>query len=245
MQSEDDRLAKLAEKLHGVRENLPGASEAVPSTPPSDIRVKRNSGNINFGTQVNIGSAMSKEPLAQPQRRSLNDRVEEIAGIYGVDPRVVWREVLHTRFGVSSVTELSKNQFVEASQALEAYEARLKEQVAESKEQNHVKRLVAEALQIANDRDVYPAMSRFCSREFGETVLNNLSPDQLKLVLKFLEEAAPATPVEPEPPASTAASTSSVSVRGVFLAEAKALVVQYPVHCGAIALVLMIMGKIV
>lgn len=245
MQSGDDGLAKLAEKLHGVRDNLPSASEGTPNMPASDIRVKRNSGNINFGTQVNIGSAMSQEPLAQPQRRSLNDRVEEIAGIYGVDPRVVWREVLHTRFGVSSVTELSKTQFVEASQALDAYEAQLKGHLAESKEQNHVKRLVAEALQIANDRDVYPAMSRFCSREFGETVLNNLSPDQLKLVLKFLEEAAPATPVEPEPRASTAASASSASVRGVFLAEAKALVVQYPVHCGAIALVLMILGKVV
>lgn len=245
MQSEDDRLAKLAERLHGVRDNLPGASEAVPVTLPSDIRVKRNSGNINFGTQVNIGSSPLPEPMAQPQRRSLNDRVEEIAGIYGVDPRVVWREVLHTRFGVSSVTELSKTQFVEASQALDAYEAQLKGHLAESKEQNHVKRLVAEALQIANNRDLYPAMSRFCSREFGETVLNNLSPDQLKLVLKFLEEAAPATPVEPEPRASTGASAPSASVPGVFLAEAKALVVQYPVHCGAIALALMILGKIV
>lgn len=250
MQSGDDRLAKLAEKLHGVRDNLPGANEAAPSVPPSDIRVKRNSGNINFGTQVNIGSSLSPEPMAQPQRRSLNDRVEAIAGGYGVDPRAVWREVLHTRFGVNSVSELSKTQFVEASQALDAYEAQLKGHLAESKEQNHVKRLVAEALQIANDRDVYPAMSRFCSREFGETVLNNLSPDQLKLVLKFLEGAAAAQEasaksVEPEQRAPTASSLPSAFARGAFFAEAKAFAFQYPMHCGAIALVLMILGKIV
>lgn len=246
MQSEDDRLAKLAEKLQGVCESLPDAETKAPSMPQSDIRIRRNSGNVNFGTQVNIGSSMSTEPMASSQRRSLNERVEELAGVYGVDPRVVWREVLHTRFGVSSVGELSKAQYIEAAQALDAYEAQLKAQVADSKEQHHVKRLVAEALQIAHSRDAYQSMTRFCSREFGETALNSLSPDQLKLVLKFLEEptVAQGQPVKESVAEKTAPPAPAAPVRGAFISEAKALVTQYPMHSGAIVLVLLILGKI-
>lgn len=79
MQSGDDGLAQLAEKLHGIRENLPGADGETPNVPASDIRIKRNSGNVNFGTQVNIGAPSYRSRLPS-QRRSLNNRVEEIAG---------------------------------------------------------------------------------------------------------------------------------------------------------------------
>lgn len=243
MQSEDDRLAKLAEKLHGVRDNLPGVDGEAPTMPKSDIRVSRNSGNVNFGTQVNIGNSMSTEPMASSQRRSLNDRVEELAGAYGVDPRVVWREVLHTRFGVSSIGELSKAQYIEAAQALDAYEVQLKGQVADSKEQHHVKRLVAEALQIAHSRDAYQTMIRFCSREFGETALNSLSADQLKQVLKFLEEStiaqdrsAGGRSTESKPPRHSGDS---------FVSGLISLGSQYPMHCGTVAVVLIILGKII
>ena len=64
MQSGDDGLAKLAEKLHGIRESLPGADGETPNVPASDIRIKRNSGNVNFGTQVNIGAPIISEPIA-------------------------------------------------------------------------------------------------------------------------------------------------------------------------------------
>lgn len=64
MQSGDDGLAQLAEKLHGIRENLPGADGETPNVPASDIRIKRNSGNVNFGTQVNIGAPIISEPIA-------------------------------------------------------------------------------------------------------------------------------------------------------------------------------------
>ncbi|MDF3845756.1 hypothetical protein P3W55_28955 [Pseudomonas citronellolis] len=247
MQNGDDGLAKLAEKLHGIRDNLPRTDGETPSMPASDIRVKRNSGNVNFGTQVNIGSSIAPEPIALSQRRSLNGRVEEIAGVFGVDPRAIWREVLHTRFGIGNVGELTKAQYVEATQALDAYEAQLKAQAAESKEQNHVKRLVAEALQIANSRGVYHAMARFCSREFGLTVLNDLSPDQLKLVLKFLDETTLAQdlPTKEAAAGPRASAEPAAPSQGVFFAEAKALVLQYPMHCGAIALALLILGKIV
>ncbi|ELK4791022.1 hypothetical protein [Pseudomonas aeruginosa] len=247
MQSGDDGLAKLAEKLHGIRENLPGADGETPNVPASDIRIKRNSGNVNFGTQVNIGAPIISEPIALSQRRSLNNKVEEIAGIYGVDPRVIWREVLHTRFGIGNVGELSKAQYVEAVQALDAHEAQLKALAAENREQSHVKRLVAEVLQLANSRGAYQDMAKFCSREFGLTVLNDLSPDQLKLVLKYLDEAT----IAQDLPTKEAAAERQTSPRptayslGGFVAEAKALVLQYPIHCGAIALVLLMLGKII
>ncbi|MDH0290603.1 hypothetical protein N7414_15875 [Pseudomonas sp. GD04087] len=249
MQSEDDRLAKLAEKLHGVRDNLPSATPEEHSAAQPDVRVKNNSGNVNFGTQFNIGNTLSSEPIAFSQRRNLNDRVKEIAEGYGLDPRVIWREVIHTRFGVSSVGEISKAQFIEAAQALDVYEALVKAQLAESKEQSHVKRLVAEALQLAHSADVYQAMTRFCSREFGETALNNLNPDQLKQVLKFLDGA---TVVKDEPvkeplveASAASAPAPAVTSQGSFFIEAKGFFLRYPLQCGSIAFALMILGKIV
>jgi len=122
-------------------------------------------------------------PLSPEQRRRLNRLVTEISTDYGVDPRLLWKDVVHTQTGVSKIDDIPRENFSLAEQALLDHPAQLHAQA-------HAKRLVAEVLEIANQRGLYQELTRFCSREFGSTVLNKLSPEQLKAALRFVEDIA-------------------------------------------------------
>lgn len=176
MQSED-RLAKLAEMLKDERGELP---EAHP-TSAAPIKIK-GGGHINLGgTQVNINSVPAPDLLSPEQRRRLNRLVTEISSEHQVDPRLLWKEVVHTRTGVSSIENIPRDKFAEAEQALLDHAEQLHAQA-------HAKRLVDEVEEVAKQRGIYQQMTRFCSREFGSTVLTKLSPVQLKAVLHFVDE---------------------------------------------------------
>lgn len=176
MQS-DDRLAKLAEMLKDERGELP----ETPTPVAAPIKIK-GGGHINLGgTQVNINSAPAPDLLSPDQRRRLNRLVTEISSEHQVDPRLLWKEVVHTRTGVSSIEDIPRDKFAEAEQALLDHAEQLHAQA-------HAKRLVDEVEEVAKQRGVYQQMTRFCSREFGSTVLTKLSPAQLKAVLRFVDE---------------------------------------------------------
>lgn len=185
--------------------------------------------------------APGSEPLSSEQRKRLNLLVTNISNEYKVDPWTLWKEVVHTRIGVSKVGDIPKDKFAEAERALQEHAEHLHSLA-------HAKRLVAEVLQIANEQGLYQDLTRFCSREFGVTVLNKLNPEQLKQALKFVEDgvASPVQSVSQPPDGSASDPTPPAATRrSAFVAEAKTFVSQYPVHCGAIALVLMFLGKIV
>lgn len=176
MQSED-RLAKLAKMLKDERGELPEARQ--PEAAP--IKIK-GGGHINLGgTQVNINSAPAPDLLSPEQRRRLNRLVTEISNEYHADPRLLWKEVVHTRTGVSSVEDIPRDKFSEAERALLYHAEQLHAQA-------HAKRLVDEVEDLAKRRGISQQMSHFCSREFGCTVLTKLSPAQLKAVLRYIDE---------------------------------------------------------
>lgn len=176
MQS-DDRLAKLAEMLKDERDELPKDD----ATPAQSVKLEASGKHISqIGTQVNINSSAPADLLSPEQRRRLNRLVTEISSEYQADPRTLWKEVVHTRTGVSSIEDIPRDKFAEAEQALLDYAELLHAQA-------HAKRLVAEVLEVANQRGVYQEMTRFCSREFGSAVLNKLNPEQLKAALRYVE----------------------------------------------------------
>lgn len=216
MQSED-RLAKLAEMLKDERGELPEAqpNSAVP------IKIK-SGGHINLGgTQVNINSSPAPDLLSPEQRRRLNRLVTEISGDYQVDPRLLWKEVVHTRTGVSSIDEIPRDKFAEAEKALLDHAEQLHAQA-------HAKRLVDEVEGAAKQRGIYQEMTRFCSREFGSTVLSRLNPQQLKAVLRYVDEyQAPA----------------QVSVP-LSLPGFRKLVICHPWHFTAVFLLGTLMGRV-
>lgn len=180
-------------------------------------------GNINLGgTQVNINNSASVPDMLSPeQRRRLNRLVTEISSEHEVDPRTLWKEVVHTRTGVSTIEKIPRDKFGEAEQALLDHAEQLHAQA-------HAKRLVAEVLEVANQRGVYKEMTRFCCREFGSSVLTKLNPDQLKAVLRFVDEH--------QAPAQLAATLSLPGFRK--------LVISHPWHFTAVFLLGTLMGRV-
>tara|TARA_R110000868_G_scaffold9204_3_gene46431 strand:+ start:26563 stop:27189 length:627 start_codon:yes stop_codon:yes gene_type:complete len=160
-----------------------GSKNQVAGRDFSDNSVSLHSvGNISLGgTQVNINNASVPDMLSPEQRRRLNRLVTEISSEHEVDPRTLWKEVVHTRTGVSTIEKIPRDKFGEAEQALLDHAEQLHAQA-------HAKRLIAEVLEVANQRGVYKEMTRFCSREFGSSVLTKLNPEQLKAVLRFVDE---------------------------------------------------------
>lgn len=217
MQSED-RLAKLAEMLKDEREELPEAR--TPAAAP--IKIK-GGGHINLGgTQVNINSAPAPDLLSPEQRRRLNRLVTDISSEYQADPRLLWKEVVHTRTGVSSIENIPRDKFAEAEQALLDHAEQLHAQA-------HAKRLVDEVEEVANQRGIYQQMTRFCSREFGSTVLTKLSPEQLKAVLRYVDEY--------QTPAQVAAPLSWPGFRK--------LVMSHPWHFTAVFVLGTLVGRVI
>jgi len=195
-----------------------------------DIRETTVHQNI-IGAQLNIGSLPDREPLTLEQRKRLNLLVADIARDYKVDARTLWKEVVHTRIGVRNIDEILRDQFPRAEQLLLERREQLHAQA-------HAKRLVAEVLEIANRRDQYQELMRFCSREFGITVLNRLNPEQLKQALRFIEERG-IPPVEPEKAANAVRKPELNWMKQMLM-----LWSEYPRHMWVVVAISAIAGRI-
>lgn len=190
----------------------------------SDIEVDGDRNRVAGRDYIEVHVSPDQGPLSPEQRRRLNRLVTEISTDYGVDPRLLWKDVVHTQTGVSKIDDIPREKFSLAEQALLDHAAQLHAQA-------HAKRLVGEALEAANQRGVYQEMTRFCSREFGSTVLTKLNPDQLKAVLRFIESDAFAKPaVRPD--------------KQPFLRHILFLTTEYPAHLAAVLVVGILIGKI-
>ncbi len=151
------------------------------------IKIKANSGNINFGTQFTIGERVDERTLLPAQRKELHQlraQCEEL----GDDPRDVWREV-HTQLSVTGLDEVTATQFVQARGGIQARLERLQEEADR-------KRLISKILRAADEKDALHALSNFCELTFGRTQLSLLKraelPKALEFILQF--EAKPVAP---------------------------------------------------
>ncbi|OWJ91097.1 hypothetical protein B6S59_25330 [Pseudomonas sp. A46] len=235
MQGEDDRLVRLVEMLHDERDELPKAEGAAAQ---AGIRVKGANSNINFGTQLNIGNVADREPLSPEQLDRLKLLVSNISKEFKVDPWTLTREVLNTRIGVSKIEEIPRSRFTEAEESLKAHAEQLHAH-------HHARRLMAETLELANDKGVYQDLMRYCSRQFGTTFLSRLSPDQLKAALAFVEGQQPpaAGQQRPDAPSDPRPSAMPASTQKHW-EEYKALVMQHPWQFGWTCVAGAFIGKV-
>ncbi|WDC64140.1 hypothetical protein [Pseudomonas aeruginosa] len=84
----------------------------------SDIDVDGDRNRVAGRDFIEVHLAPEHEPLSQEQRKRLNLLVNNISSEYKVDPWTLWREVVHTRIGVSKVRQIPKSKFSEAERAL-------------------------------------------------------------------------------------------------------------------------------
>lgn len=190
----------------------------------SDIEVDGDRNRVAGRDYIEVHVGADQEPLSPEQRRRLNRLVTEISTDYEVDPRLLWKDVVHTQTGVSKIDDIPREKFSLAEQALLDHAELLRQQA-------HAKRLVAEVLEVANRRGVYQEMTRYCSREFGATVLNKLNPEQLKAVLRFVE--ADASP-----------QTAPKADKLPFMKRMISLSSQHPAHLAIVLSVGIVIGKI-
>ncbi|MCY1266033.1 hypothetical protein D9M68_325440 [compost metagenome] len=173
-----------------------------------------------------------EEPLTQQQRSMLRQLVESISAESGTEAFILWREVVHARVGVEHVGEIPRSRFLEAQDALISWRDGHRMKVNVSMLVDRI-RGATDAKGIEGQRDTW------CLRQFGEKHLDAMGTDQLRQVLAFVEDFQITQSQEQPAPAAIDPP------KQVFMPELRSFVSTYPVHCGVIALALMILGKIV
>lgn len=173
--------------------------------------------------------------LSSAQRQALHNLVEEISKECERDPRFIWREVVHARVGVESVSEILREDFHDAQDALVCYRDNHRRQA-------NIRLMVARITNLTKEKGIYSERDAWCLRQFGEKHLNDMGTEQLRLVLAFVEDFQ-SSPVEEQPEPAVAVATEPRELS--FISEFKAFVSGYPVQCAVIALMLMFLGKII
>lgn len=146
----------------------------------------------NFGINISLADADKAESrgLVTAQRKELHElraKCEEL----GDDPRDVWRMV-HAHLGVTSINEISADQFSDAREVMRQRFERLQEEADK-------RRLVGKVLRAVAEKDAKAEMNTFCDLSFGRTQLNNLEKIQLQQTLEYVLQFKPITQSVGEP----------------------------------------------
>lgn len=131
----------------------------------------------NYGISINLADKTETRGLVSAQRKELHElraKCEEL----GDDPRDVWRTV-HAQLAVSSISEITAEQFVDARNVMQTRLERLQEEADK-------RRLVGKVLRAVAEKDAKTEMNTFCELNFGRTQLNNLQKPQLQKTLEFV-----------------------------------------------------------
>lgn len=155
----------------------------------------------NFGVNISLVNNDKAEVrgLVTAQRKELHElraKCEEL----GADPRDVWRRV-HAQLGVTSISEITSEQFVQARSVMQARLEFLQEKADK-------RRLVGKVLRVVAEKDAKTEMNNFCELNFGRTHLENLQKPQLQQTLEFVQGFQPVMP-----PAAPVVGTGVVSIR--------------------------------
>ncbi len=146
---------------------------------------------------VNIAIPSEKEekrPLVKAQRKELNALVAAIAEAGNDEAFVIWQKV-HAEVGVSSIEDMTVNQYQTALSFLQAILDRCKEKDAS-------KALVSLLLRNSEDNDIRQKLIRYCHINFGTGRLNDLTRNQLQLALSWLDQPSQETHQPPRNPTS-------------------------------------------
>lgn len=158
----------------------------------------------NFGISIKLADADKSESrsLVTAQRKELHElraKCEEL----GDDPRDVWRTV-HAQLGVTTISEITAEQFVDARNVMKTRLEFLQEEADK-------RRLVGKVLRVVAEKDAKAEMNNFCELSFGRTQLKNLRKSQLQKTLEFVQRFQPVRQPEAK------GNTSSVITLREFL----------------------------
>ncbi|WP_045884632.1 hypothetical protein [Pseudomonas chlororaphis] len=131
----------------------------------------------NYGISINLTDKTEVRGLVSAQRKELHElraKCEEL----GDDPRDVWRTV-HAQLAVTSISEITAEQFIDARNVMQTRLERLQEEADK-------RRLVGKVLRAVAEKDAKTEMNTFCELNFGRTQLNNLQKPQLQKTLEFV-----------------------------------------------------------
>ncbi|MCO7612892.1 hypothetical protein NJH83_21920 [Pseudomonas chlororaphis] len=132
----------------------------------------------NYGVSISLVDKAESRVLVSAQRKELHElraKCEEL----GDDPRDVWRRV-HAQLGVTTISEITSEQFVDARNVMQARLEFLQEEADK-------RRLVGKVLRAVAEKDAKAEMNNFCELTFGRTLLNNLQKQQLQKTLEFVQ----------------------------------------------------------
>lgn len=132
---------------------------------------------------INIAIPSEKEekrPLVKAQRKELNCLVAAIAEAGDNEAFVIWQKV-HAEIGVTSIEDMTVNQYQAALSFLQAMLDRLKEKDAS-------KALVSLLLRNSEEGETRQKLIRYCHINFGTGRLNDLTRSQLQLALLWLDQ---------------------------------------------------------
>lgn len=225
MSNEDERLDKLFGMMREEISNL--SSDGEGASQPG-IRIKGNSANINFGTQLTIGERPESLKLAKAQRIKLNAVVAEVAKKCGVSEAFLWTEVIHVKLGVTSINEITRDKYPLALEILDAFRS-------DRREQRTRQELIDKTREIAHAKGITGELRKFCIREFGEQRLDPLERASILRALAFVDDYH-RQPASSEAPAPTPKS-APIQIRE--------LVVSYPWQFGLVFALGALMGKMV
>lgn len=144
---------------------------------------------------INIAIPSEKHderPLVKAQRKELNTLVATVSATCGGEAYEIWQK-LHAEIGVSSIEEMTVNQYQTAISYLQAMIERVKDRDAS-------KALVSLLLRNSEDSELRQKLIRYCHVNFGTGRLNDLTRSQLQISLTWLDQQIQNTdPTIPEP----------------------------------------------
>lgn len=135
-----------------------------------------------------------KRPHVKAQRKELNNLVSAIAEAGEDEAFTVWQKV-HAEIGVSSIGDMTVNQYRTAVSFLQAMLDRCKEK-------DTSKALVSLLLRNSQDSEIRQKLIRYCHINFGTGRLNDLTRPQLQLALSWLDQQSQETHQLPQKPTS-------------------------------------------
>lgn len=121
-----------------------------------------------------------ERPLVRAQRKELNALVALVSNSYGNEAYEIWHKV-HAEIGVSSIEEMTVNQYQTAVSYLQAMADR-------GKDKDASKALVSLLLRNSTDNNLRQKLIRFCHVNFGTGRLNDLTRPQLQMALSWLDQ---------------------------------------------------------
>lgn len=162
-----------------------------------------NENNIQIGKfdgrhTINIAIPSEKHderPLVKAQRKELNTLVATVSATCGGEAYEIWQKV-HAEIGVSSIEEMTVNQYQTAVSYLQAM-------IGRGKDKDASKALVSLLLRNSEDSDLRQKLIHYCHVNFGTGRLNDLTRAQLQMAISWLDQQAQATTLPlPEPAVS-------------------------------------------